>query len=781
MKILSAFLLINFILCGCQDHIQRSSSSTILFNDGWEFIISSDSTEIFNPKHKAVWAQVRLPHTPKKEPLIVNDQWQGICWYRKKFKIPDYTKNKLLFLKFEGAMNVAEVWVNGVNKIKHFGGYLPFTIDITHEAIKDGYNEIIVKLDNRDNPVTGPKPLDKLDFNMYGGLYRDVYFITKDRLHITDPIFTDKSGGGGIFVTYPMVSNEQATIQIKTHIQNSYSEDKECIIQHKLIYNNSEIELFESELIQIDTESAIENQSEIILNSPNLWSPVAPNLYTLLTNLIFNDEILDSDTTRIGIRRFDIQKDHFSINGEEMFLRGINRHQEYPYIGYSLSNVAQYRDAKKIKDAGFDYVRLSHYPHSPAFMDACDELGLVVIDAILGWQYFSEDDRFQSQAFQSCKNLIRRDRNHACVMAWEVSLNESWMPEDFIDKAILIAKEEYPNDQCYTAGWQEYGYDIYLQARQHRINHYEKPGKPYIVSEYGDWEYYAMNAGLNQDTWQDLVQEKRSSRQLLGNSEKQLLQQATNIQEAHNDNFNTTAFADGYWVMFDYNRGYANDLEASGIMSINRLPKFSYYFFQSQRDPDDTSDFNLSGPMVFIASYWNNSSDLDIRVFSNCEEVELSLNDNIISKQKPDSNRNTNNLTHPPFTFNLDKFEKGTLKAIAYLDGKEVTSHMIQTPKSPIALKLRYDVSGRPPVSGFKDAIFIYAEIVDQNGTTVPLNGQEVEFNITGDAHFVSPAIIKTEAGIASSLLQIGQKAGQIIISATSKDITKNEITIVSN
>jgi beta-galactosidase len=170
-----------------------------------------------------------------------------------------------------------------------------------------------------------------------------------------------------------------------------------------------------------------------------------------------------------------------------MFLRGVNRHQEYPYIGYALSNNAQYRDARLIKEAGFDYVRLSHYPHSPAFMDAC-------------------------------------------VLAWEVSINESWMPEAFIDRAVAAAREEYPADQCFTAGWQEYGYDIYLQARQHRLQHYQEPQKPYIVSEYGDWEYYAMNAGLAQHEWTGLKQDERSSRQLLGSGEKRLLQQAAKIQ-----------------------------------------------------------------------------------------------------------------------------------------------------------------------------------------------------------------------------------------------------------
>lgn len=178
----------------------------------------------------------------------------------------------------------------------------------------------------------------------------------------------------------------------------------------------------------------------------------------------------------------------------------MNRHQEYPYIGYALSDNAQYRDAYKIKKAGFDYVRLSHYPHSPAFMDACDELGLVVADAILGWQYFADNDAFRNQCYRSARQLVRRDRNHPCVMAWEVSLNETKMPIDFMEVLDSIVHKEYPGENVYSCGWMPEVYDIYFQARQHRILHKDRMtfDKPYIVSEYGDWEYYSNNAGLNQ-------------------------------------------------------------------------------------------------------------------------------------------------------------------------------------------------------------------------------------------------------------------------------------------
>jgi len=635
----------------------------------------------------------------------------------------------------------------------------------------------LVRLDNNDNTTTGPKPMENLDFNMFGGLYRDAHLIIKDPLHITNPILANKVAGGGVFVRYPEVSEELAVLEIKTNIQNQYKKDKRFELLQELWKNDQLISSNKSAKITITGKSDIDNLVNLNVENPSLWSPENPALYTLKTKVVYENKIIDEEETRLGIREIEILKDAFLINGEKKFLRGVNRHQEYPYVGYALSNNAQYRDAVKIKEAGFDYIRLSHYPHSNAFMDACDELGLVVIDAILGWQYYSDDPEFEAHQFKASRDLIRRDRNHPSVIAWELSLNESNMSESFIDSLVKIGHEEYPGDLCYIAGWVPYGYDIYLQARQHRLGHYEEPTKPYVVSEYGDWEYYAMNAGLNQDSWSNLLQADRSSRQLLSDGEIRLLQQASNIQEAHNDNFNTPAFADGYWVMYDYNRGYSDDLESSGIMSIDRLPKFSYYFYQSQRDASMKSPLYKSGPMVKIASWWTEESPLNVRVFSNCDEVELFLNGKILGVQKPDATPILTNLAHPPFTFNINTFEKGELIAKGYIKGKEVISDTVRSPEAPTKIELSVDYSSKTAKSNSNDLLFVYAKIVDKNGTVVPQNNFNVQFNIEGDAQLVSPEMITTEAGIATALVRIGANQKPVFVKAKLEKL-ESEINI---
>ena len=729
------------------------------FNENWLFKIIENSKKdsLCFQENKTVsnWQLVQLPHTPKIEPKIVNNQWQGVSRYKKEFNLPKQLKNKKLFFKFEGAMNIAEVWINDKKLIKHHGGYLPFVIDFTEVALFDSKNTILVQLNNKDNPITGPKPLEKLDFNTYGGIYRNVWLIAKNKLHITDPIFENKTASGGVFVTYSKVSEEEATINIKTHIRNETEKTKSFLIRNTLFKNDSTIVSIETENHVLDKNLDKEIIANIEVNNPKLWSPRTPNLYTLKTELIENGVVVDFESTRIGIKTMQFVGQDFYLNGEKTFLRGVNRHQEYPYVGYALSDNANYRDAKKIKEAGFDYVRLSHYPQSNSFMNACDELGLVTIDAILGWQYFSEDKKFQTHIFQTAKDLIRRDRNHASVIAWEVSLNESWMPELFIDSLVNIAKKEYPGNQCFTAGWQSYGYDIYLQARQHRLQHYDPNlKKPYNVSEYGDWEYYAMNAGLNQDDWNGLLKEERSSRQLRSAGEKALLQQAKNIQEAHNDNLSTPAFADGYWVMFDYNRGYADDLESSGIMDIFRIPKPSFYFYKSQRDYDHP----FGKPMVYIANKWKKDSPLDVTVFSNCDEVELFLNGKSVGRKKPDTNRISDNLKHPPFTFNLKSFKKGKLVAKAFIKNKIVVTDIVISPEKPSKIKVVIDDNYIDLKKEDNDVFFVYANVVDENNTVISDFKGNIQFNIEGKGILVGENPVIVEAGVASILLKTNTK-----------------------
>ena len=738
------------------------------FNEDWQFHrFERESDEV--PVDKvAAWESVTLPHTARIEPRIVNDQWQGLSLYRKRFNAEPAWRGKQVWLRFEAAMNIARVSVNGREVLTHLGGYLPFVIDMSERLRFDAPNEITVWLDNRDNALTGPKALHVLDFNMYGGLYRDATLIVKESLHITDEMLADQPAGGGIFVTYPEVSRERARAAVKTQVRNAGAAGVTFRVVQTLWRDGVRVVSASSPEMTAERGKAVDVSVDLSVPQPQLWSPRSPALYDLVTALERGGKVVDERRTRIGIRRLEFDGPKLKINGEEMFLRGVNRHQEYPYVGYAVSRAAEYRDARRIKEAGFDLVRLSHYPQSPYFMAAADELGLVLLNSVLGWQFYNPDPRFERQVVQTCRDLVRRDRNHPSAMLWECSLNESQMPKALVEQFHRAVHEEYPGDQSFSAGWQNDGYDIYIQARQHRLGHYTPPDRPYLVSEYGDWEYYALNAGFNQQAWANLQPDARTSRQLLSSGEARLLQQATNNQEAHNDNFNVPAFADAYWAMFDYNRGYADDLEASGPMSLDRVPKFSYYFFRTQRDAEQRSPLYSSGPEVFIANYWQPDSTTDVRVYGNVEEVELYLNGRAVTRQRPDRDRISTKLPHPPFTFKLGKFEPGALEAVGYIGGRAVARHRIVTPEAVERVQIEFDTVGVCTDARRSDQIFVRAKLLDANGTTVPASGQQVEFAAQGRFSVIGPSRLLTEAGIATALFKVEPGAGPANVSAVS-------------
>ncbi|HYJ78370.1 MAG TPA: glycoside hydrolase family 2 TIM barrel-domain containing protein [Longimicrobiaceae bacterium] len=729
---------------------------------GWRFIRDDVSGGERPGLDDAGWERVSLPHTARIEAVVTGEpgstthQWQGTCWYRRTLRVGEEAVGKKVFLHFEAAMNVAEVWLDGEPVGRHLGGWLPFVLDVTGRITPGRDAVLAVRLDNRDNPVTGPKPLHLLDFNPYHGLYRYVHLVIKDRLHITDPLLADEPGGGGVFVSYPRVSQGSATVQVRTEVRNDHREPRSFRVRTTLTGPDGAVLITaESPLLTLDegTETAVVQWIEV--PAARLWSPREPNLHTVRSEVLavgYVTYVADVEETRVGIRRIEISRDGFKINGVKMFLRGTNRHQEYPYVGYAVPEDAQYRDARKIKEAGFDYVRLSHYPHSPAFMDACDELGLVVMDCIPGWQYFGADPAFAELQYRNCRDLLRRDRNHPCVILWEVSLNETAMPPEFIARTHAIAHREYLGDQCYTCGWTR-GYDVFIQARQHGgctavADH------PCVVSEYGDWEYYAMTAGLNQEAWQGLAPAESNSRQLRWQGERAMLQQAANFQEAHNDNQATAAFADGLWVMYDYNRGYAPDVESSGCMDLFRLPKYSYHFFRSQRSPHERLAGAASGPMVFIASEWTPASPADVRVFSNCDEVELRLNGRLVERRRPDRDRMSTRLAHPPFTFHPGRFTPGVLEALGFLGGRETVRHRVRTPGVVERLQLSVDLSGRAPARGRKDVLLCHAALQDAASTVVAGAWENVAFGATGDVRLVGANPFSSDAGIASILAQ---------------------------
>ena len=733
----------------------------------------------------ALFTTVDLPHTPNIEPLVVNHQWQGTCWYRHLLEIPQKQRNRKHFLYFEGAMQNSDIYLNGKHLSHHLGGYLPFIVDITNELDFSKENLLAVKLLNVDDSLVPPgKALNKLDFNMYGGIYRSVKLISTSKLYITNPLQSQKNPGGGIYIRFDSISEKFCQIKVSTYIQNDFNTDQTFRVRQSLLDSANEVVASNtSEVLHLNSQSGMRSDQEFGMNDPILWSPDSPYLYLLVTEIYQGDEKTDSLSNQVGIRDIQLTKEGLLLNGKKIFLNGTNRHQEYPYIGYALSDQAQWRDAIKIKNAGFDLVRLSHYPQSETFMEACDALGIVIMDCIPGWQY-NGNEEFKENVLSNVRDLIRRDRNRASVFFWELSLNESWMEPAFMDRILQVKKEEFEGQPTLTCSWIDYaGYDLFIPARQHGTppsywNDYKSGKRPILIAEYGDWEYYAQNAGFNQTAYHDLKDEERTSRQLRVSGEKGMLQQAMNFQEAANSNRKgSSTIGHANWLMFDYNRGYADDIESSGIADIFRIPKFATYFYQSQRNADEqVSAPAIGGPVVYIASYWQPESSPNVRVFSNCDEVELLLNGHIAGRQTPDQDAFSDYLANPPTTFKLKEFVPGELKAIGFIDGKKVASYVVRTPEPVDHLQLTTDESGIPVAEN--DVVFIYASLRDENGTLCPDNGESITFSVEGDGELIGTNPMVTEVGIATILLKTGMNSGKILVKTQSETIKNDSIVI---
>ena len=783
MKNKVIILLAILLTTACQSSQLKETSHEreTLFNKDWQFVKDVSFKEAINDS-SLEWEQVSLPHTAQIEPVVMAEaQWQGDAYYRKIFTPSSELKNKHVALHFEGAMQVAEIYLNGEHLMTNYSGYLPFYVDLTGRLKLGEGNEILVKLNNEDNPQVPPgKALDQLDFNIFSGIYRNVWFVVKNELHISDAIGANRVAAGGIMVTYSEVSEESATLHVQVDAENISGDAANAAIKVSIRDQAGELVAEkQTEVSKLDAKSHQLFNLNFNIGAPKLWSPGSPHLYSVNVELLKDEKLCDFTSERIGIKTFTFHNKGFELNGEPLYIRGTNRHQEYPYIGYALSDNANYRDAYKIREAGFNFVRSSHYPHSKSFLEACDELGLMVMDAIPGWQFFG-DSVFAERSIMDVRKMVRRDRNHASIILWEAALNETQMPKEFIHKAHNAVKEEYLSMDVFTCGWVEEAYDVYIPARQHGKpphywNQYER--KPILIAEYGDWEYYAHNAGFNQTAFSDLTSDERNSRQLRGMGQKRLAQQALNYQEAHNSNRKGGPAVDANWLMYDYSRGYAPDLEASGISDIFRIPKFAFYFYKSQAAIGEFSQAEFNEPFIFIANYYNDPTFREVKLYSNCDEVELLVNGESLGRRKPDTDIYSTHLAKAPFTFSLDKVVSGTITANGYVDGELVTTSSRPTPGEATSIKLWIDESGRSLEAGNGDMVFLYAAIVDQNGTILPEDSSEVRFSIKGDAQLIGANPVKAEAGISTIILKAGNDYA-LTIEASADNITSGSLSI---
>lgn len=730
----------------------------------------------FNLLRNGEWANVSLPHTPFVEDLTVLHQWQGICYYKKQLVITPDEAQRQLWIEFEGAMHLADIWINGKHIMQHAGGYTPFVVDATGKLKAGVKNEILVRLDNRNNPLIPPgKPLENLDFCYYGGIYRDVNLISKADVHITHPILADTRAGGGVFVTYPKVAENQSCIHIKTEVANQSAMSKQLTLRHTLFEwtrksGKGKKVSVESQPLSLDNGKKQSCTQNMVVERPKLWTPEHPHLYILLSEVLDEGKVVDYEETRIGIRHIEMTREKgFVINGQPLRLVGSNRHMDYPYVGNAISDNAQYRDMYQIRSNGFNIVRLGHYPQDPSVLDACDELGLLAIEPIPGWQFFNKSPLFAEFTYRDIRDMIRRDRNHPSVVMWETTLNESWPPAEWKDNAVRVAHEEYPGEQCFTSG-DAYGYDGFdvsyndWQEGFHRPNKTKNPG---FIREYYDYEF-----GGHYST----------TRIRRGDGEKAQIQNLWNAQWSHNRYraYYPWTMGDAVWSMYDYNRGCCDNICYSGVADLFRLPKFSLGFFRTQVPAGTPIPEGKMPFEVFIPTYRAGVLSDTVSVYGNVDEVALWVNGKLVEKRKADNGADTDyisypdggncmQLAYPPFTFTKVPKEKGELKAVGYSKGKKVSESIVTTPGEPVRLHISYFESGRS--ASKDDLLIVHVSLLDKRGVLCPLNAIPVRLSLEG-GEIVGPSAYQTESGIASFLVRTAD-ASKLKFEATSGTMQK--------
>jgi beta-galactosidase len=747
----------------------------------------------FNDKE---WNLVSLPdgieYVPTEASGCVN--YQGEVWYRKHFTPEASWKGKQLFLHFEAIMGKSKVWINGTLVNEHFGGFLPVIANIT-EYIKYGEDNVIaVWADNSNDPSYPPgKPQDQLDFTYCGGIYRDCWMIVHNNVFITDPNYENETAGGGLFVSFGQISKKSAEVRLDAHIRNLSDKSFSGKVAYQLFDKDNRLVCQADKSFSVSKGKARKTSLNLTVENPELWEPDSPYLYQL--HVLIKDksgQTVDGYRRRIGIRSIEFKgKDGFWLNGKPYPypLIGANRHQDFAVIGNALSNSLHWRDAKKLRDAGLRVIRNAHYPQDPAFMDACDELGLFVIVNTPGWQFWNNEPVFAQRVYSDIRNMVRRDRNHPSVWMWEPILNETWYPEDFAKNVVDILHEEYPYPYCYA------GCDVTAKGHEYFPIHFAHPlngagGAFNTATMDPKISYFTREWGDNVDDWNSHNSPSRVNRAW---GEVPMLIQAqgyakTDYKYTCYDALyrNTRQHMGGcLWHSFDHQRGYHPDPFYGGIMDAFRQPKLSYYMFCSQR-PAETNDKLIAenGPMVFIANAMTPFSPKDVTVYSNCDEVRLTYCKD--GKQLVYKKEKTNEgMPSPVITFKdvwdvmydkqlarARKHADSYLLAEGLVDGKVVATHKVMPARRPSQIKLWADNEGMQTTADGSDLITVVAAITDDNGNIKRLNNCHIKFEIEGPGELVASEETFTNPravqwGTAPILVRAKAQEGSIKIKAS--------------
>ena len=594
----------------------------LYLNDDWLFTEQFEDSLMAPEYPENTLQPVRLPHTCKETPFHYFDEslYQMVSGYRRHLLIPKNWQGKRILLTFEGAAHDSTVFCNGKKVGEHHCGYTAFTVDLTDNVLYGQDNLLCVRLDSRENLNVPPFGY-VIDYMTYGGIYRDVRLEVKEKVSLSD-----------IFVhTAIDFRSSPVTAQITSEITLTESDDNVTIRQYYMPKSTAAAQeswrLLCEQTVSTDVSCDKEFSLTATITAPLLWDTEEANLYILKTQLYQDNTLLDETETTFGIREAVFKKDGFYLNGRKLRIRGLNRHQSFPYVGYAMPKSMQRLDADLLKkELGLNAVRTSHYPQSHYFLERCDELGLLVFTEFPGWQHIG-DDSWKAQAVANAEDMIRQYRNHPSIILWGIRINESPDDDAFYEKTNAVAHKLDPSrptggvramkkshllEDVYT--YNDFLHDGEMPGCDPKKKVTSDMEKPYLISEYNG-HMYPTKAFDNE--------ERRS---------EHAIRHANVLDAVAGQPDIAGSFG---WCMFDYNThkdfGSGDRICYHGVMDMFRNPKLAANIYACEQE--QTPVLEITSSMDIGEHPGCNRGN--IYILSNADSVKMYKNDRFIKEYLP--------------------------------------------------------------------------------------------------------------------------------------------------
>ncbi len=604
--------------------MRNRTRETTPLNDGWLYLPSyQEGMERANAE-EAGFSPVRLPHANVELPFNYFDEkeFQFISCYRRRIRVTPRAGRRV-FLHFEGVMAAAKVFFNGVFLTEHLGGYTPFSCELTG-LVTGGEDVLAVVVDSRERDDIPPFGY-VIDYLTFGGIYREVW------LEETNETFIKNAR------VRPIKSGNHWSVETDVYLDNASGESGEASLRLALCGPDGD-----GAVLQLPVRLTGEREQTVSVSfdagDVRLWGIDEPNLYELTATLEPEDRPADEYAVRFGFREAKFTPEGFVLNGRNVKLRGLNRHQIYPYVGNAMPRRAQENDAELLKhELGVNFVRTSHYPQSKHFLNRCDELGLLVFEEIPGWQHIG-DDTWKKNAVSALEEMIRRDWNHPAIVLWGVRINESPDDDPFYEATNARARELDPARQ--TGGVRNFAGSRFLEdvytyndfVHDGRSVPLDPPGQiararvPYLVTEHNGHMFPTKKFDNEEKRVEHALRHLRVLDVMYGTEQ--------------------ISGAVG-WCMSDYNThkdfGSGDLICYHGVTDMFRLPKFAAAAYRSQQDEDVVLEVASGMHQGERAKSLIDS----VHIFTNCDSVRLYKDGAYIGTYLPDR-ASFPNLPHPP-------------------------------------------------------------------------------------------------------------------------------------